>query len=41
MKGISEQEHRKVGVLGLTGSFGALVASDDIGITKPDPRLPP
>jgi putative hydrolase of the HAD superfamily len=37
--GDSGQQHRKVEVLGLSGSFGAVIASGDIGIAKPDARI--
>jgi len=37
--GDSVQQRAKVAALGLAGTFAAVVASADIGIAKPDPRI--
>jgi putative hydrolase of the HAD superfamily len=37
--GESVQQRAKIAALGLTESFSAVVASGDIGIAKPDPRI--
>jgi putative hydrolase of the HAD superfamily len=37
--GDSVQQHAKVEALGLAGAFRVVVASGDIGIAKPDPRI--
>lgn len=37
--GDSVQQRDKIAALGLTGAFAVVVASGDIGIAKPDPRI--
>lgn len=37
--GDSVQQHAKVAALGLTETFAVVIASGDIGIAKPDPRI--
>lgn len=37
--GDTEQQHAKVAALGLTETFAVVIASGDIGIAKPDPRI--